>query len=545
MKRSLRHASLEHMSDATSLSALLAEAVTKAGDAPAFFAGDDVYPYSWLDEKSRRAALGLSTMGIRPGDRVAIWLPNLPEWPALYFGLARLGAIAVLVNTRFRSAEVQDIVGRSRAKALILAPAFKQIDFAGILAAVDPAALDALRWVVTVGETPKTVIAGREHYGSDEVFAAPPGTFDQATASSPVTIFTTSGTTKAPKFVIHAHGSLTSHARIVARVFGYDRSDTVLLQALPYCGTFGLAQALAGIAAARPSALLPTFDGAAAATAVNRHRVTHFNATDDMVARMLDAAPPGERPFPSITSIGYARFNPALADLVERGEAKGVRLHGLYGMSEVQALFARQPGDAPADRRRIAGGVTTSAEASVRVRDPESGRVLPQGESGEIEIKGPSLMMGYDGNEAATREAFTEDGWFRTGDLGRLDPWGGFEFETRMGDVLRLGGFLVSPAEIEAELQADPSIDGAQVVAIADAAGTKAIAFVTLKPGGGFDEAALIARCKSSLAGFKVPARIFCLDAFPSTTGPNGTKVQRHRLREMAEEQVRLRRTMP
>lgn len=532
------------MSDATSLSALLAETVARAADQPAFFIGDAAYPYSWLDEMSRRAALGFSTMGVRPGDRVAIWLPNLPEWPALYFGLARLGAIAVLVNTRFRSAEVQDIVGRSRAKALILAPSFRAIDFAGILAAVDPGSLDALRWVVTVGDAPKTVLAGRDHYASDEVFEAPPATFDQATAETPVTIFTTSGTTKAPKFVLHTHGSLTSHARTVARVFGYDRDDTALLQALPYCGTFGLAQALAGIAAACPSALLSTFDGAGAAAAVNRHRVTQFNATDDMVARMLEAAPPSDRPFPSLVEVGYARFNPALADLVERGERKGVRLHGLYGMSEVQALFARQPGDAPGERRRIAGGIPTSPQAAARIRDPETDRVLPPGESGEIEIKGPSLMKGYDGNEDATREAFTEDGWFRTGDLGRMDPWGGFEFETRMGDVLRLGGFLASPAEIESQLQGDPSVDGAQVVSIADAAGTRPIAFVTLKPGGSFDEAALIARCKAALAGFKVPARVFCLDAFPSTTGPNGTKVQRHRLREMADEFMRLRRTM-
>jgi fatty-acyl-CoA synthase len=149
-------------------------------------------------------------------------------------------------------------------------------------------------------------------------------------------------------------------------------------------------------------------------------------------------------------------------------------------------------------------------------------------------------MSGYDGDEAATAAAFTADGWFRTGDLGHLDPWGGFAFETRMGDVLRLGGFLVSPLEIEAELQADPAVDGAQVVAVADSAGTRAVGFVTLRPGGIFDEAALIGRCRAALAGFKVPSRIFRLDAFPTTTGPNGTKVQRHVLRETAEAWTRV-----
>jgi fatty-acyl-CoA synthase len=516
------------------LSAFLADAVVRAGDRPAFFAGDEACSYAWLDEKSRRAALGFSTMGIRPGDRVALWLPNLPQWPVLYFGLARLGAVAVLVNTRFRSSEVQDIVGRSQSKALVLAPGFRAIDFAGILAAVDPAALGALRWVVTVGSDER-VLAGREHYTSDEVMAAPPATFDQATAATPVAMFTTSGTTRAPKLVLHSHSSLTRHARVVARVFGYDRDDTVLLQALPYCGTFGLAQALAGIAGARPSVLLPTFDAADAAAAVNRHRVTDFNATDDMAARLLDAAPAGDRPFPSLRTIGYARFNPALAGLVHRGDRIGIGFRGLYGMSEVQALFAYQPTDAPADRRGTAGGIPTSSEATVRVRDPESGDVLPPGQSGEIELRGPSLMLRYDGDAEATAKAFTEDGWFRTGDLGRMDPWGGFAFETRMGDVLRLGGFLVNPLEIEAELQGDPNVDGAQVVAVAEASGTRAVAFVTLKAGGIFDEAALTARCKAALAGFKVPVRIFRLGGFPTTTGPNGTKVQRHRLREMAE----------
>ena len=279
------------------LSSLLAEATSKAGDRPAFFAGDAAFSYVWLDEMSRRAAFGLSTMGVRPGDRVALWLPNLPEWPALYFGLARLGAIAVLVNTRFRSAEVQDIVGRSRAKALILAPGFRAIDFAGILATVDPAALGDLRWVVTAGSDDR-VLPGRDHHTSDEVFAASQATFDQATSETPVTIFTTSGTTRAPKFVLHRHGALTGHARTVARVFGYDRDDTVLLQALPYCGTFGLAQALAAVAAVRPSVLLPTFEASTAAAAVIRWQVTDFNATDDMRRGCWRRPRPATAPFP-------------------------------------------------------------------------------------------------------------------------------------------------------------------------------------------------------------------------------------------------------
>ena len=128
----------------------------------------------------------------------------------------------------------------------------------------------------------------------------------------------------------------------------------------------------------------------------------------------------------------------------------------------------------------------------------------------------------------------TADGYVRTGDLGALDGHGSFVFETRLGDVLRLGGYLVAPAEIEAHIQRFPGIGGCQVVGAVSEGRPTAVAYVTLAAGAVFDEAALRQHCAAGLARFKVPVRCMALDAFPTTTGANGTKVQRAKLREMA-----------
>jgi len=207
---------------------------------------------------------------------------------------------------------------------------------------------------------------------------------------------------------------------------------------------------------------------------------------------------------------------------------------GLYGMSEVHALYALQPRDLPPAERAKGGGELISPAAAVRICDPDTGRELPPGEHGEIELKGPSLLLEYYGNPEATREAFREGGWFRTGDLGYLDGPRRFCYVTRIGDVLRLGGFLTSPQEIEAVLEEHPAVQGAQVVGATLAREPVAVAFVVPADGQAIDEAALRDWCKARLAGYKIPRRFVEVGGFPTTQSANGTKIQRAKLREMA-----------
>ena len=518
------------------LSALLERVADETRDAPALIYGEETWSYADLLDRSRRAAAALAELGIGRGDKVALWLPNVPAWLTLYFALGRLGAVAVAVNTRFRALEVADILSRSGAKALAMWPGFKDIDFAGLLAEIGEDALAGLERVLVhdEGEAPVPEwVAGKPVTAVRALFESPPLRDDCAAPGDPCNIFTTSGTTSKPKFVLHGQEPVTRHARDCVSAFGWDRPGAGSYQATPLCGVFGFSTMMATVAAGAPNVLAPLFTPGEAAEAVRRHRVTHFMGTDDMYAGMLALREEPE-PFPSLRLCGYALFNPTLEDFAARTLARGVPLIGLYGMSEVGALMAVQKIDAPLEDRLAGGGYPVAPEAVVRVRNVETGELCPPGVSGEVEMRCPSLFLRYEGNPEATAAAMTEDGFLRTGDAGRMRVDGSFVYEARMGDTLRLAGFLTAPSEIEAHIETHPTVAGCQVVGVATPRGPRAFAFV--RPAEGpYDETALLAWCRETMANYKVPVRAAAIDAFPVTHSANGTKIQKAELRRMAE----------
>ncbi len=485
-----------------------------------------------LDDESRRVAQGLYDLGVREGDRVAIWLPNVSAWLACFFACARLGAITVAVNTRFRSSEIADIVGRSGANVLIYWPAFRHIDFDGILRDAGIAKLDTLKTVVTYSEPGDAAIdhsaLGKPVVAYRELSAQAPYPHDHARADLGCLIFTTSGTTKLPKFVLHHQASMASHAAEAARGFGYGDTDAVTLLTVPMCGTFGMSHALGPLAGGRPVVMMPSFDAREVAAAINRHKVTQFPATGDIVAQLLVASH-APTPYPSVRRVFGARAGQA-----RPAAARGLNMIGIYGSSEMQAVLSRQPDHLPAEEREVGGGRLITAATQVRARDVESGKLLPHGARGELEFKGPSMMMGYYGNAEATRAAFTDDGFYKSGDLGYTVGAGDYVFLARIGDALRLSGFLVNPLEIEAVLDQHASVAQSQVVGIDGARGPLAVAFVLPKNGARIDEAALIAHCAQQIANYKVPQHVLAIDAFPFTPSANGNKIQKTKLREMA-----------
>jgi fatty-acyl-CoA synthase len=515
------------------LPALLARHMNSAE--PALIDRGRPVPFQALADESRRVAQGLRLAGVQPGDRVALWLPNVPAWLATFFACAQLGAVAVSVNTRFRSHELADILQRSQSRLLVFWPEFKGIDFAGILAGCDPRALEHLQAVVSYDESgapaPASVL-GKGALSYTSLSRSAPLLESRASPDAGCVIFTTSGTTRAPKFVLHDQRTAISHAFDVVKGFSIDPGSTMLLIP-PLCGVFGFCGAMAALAAGCPLVMAPTWNAEQGARDIAGHRVTHINGTDEVAAQLLDV---GGVPFSNVRFFGYAAFNPAQAGIVQRADVHGLKLVGLYGASELQALFSRQDENAPLAARALAGGRPVSNAARVRARDPGTGAVLAHGAPGELEFFAPSSRMaGYYGNAEATRDAFTADGYYRSGDLGHTLADGGFVFLTRMGDALRLGGFLVSPAEIEAAVQEVPGIAACQVVALPRPEGLVPVAFVILQHDAALDEAAAIAHVASRLARFKVPRRIFAIDAFPVTPGANATKIQKGRLRDMAE----------
>lgn len=420
----------------------------------------------------RRVAASFLASGLEPGDRVAVHLPNGVEYVRLLLGCAAAGLVAVSVNTRYSRGEVAELIARSGARRVALDDGWSGVD-------------------------PIAAVGG-------------PG--------DPFVVFTTSGTTSKPKMVVHAQRSIATHAAAAASAFGYTADDAVMV-VMPLCGTFGLASLMAAVAG-DCRIVVTNFDVAHTADMIARERVTSLNGSDDMFHRLLlRGANVG-----SIRLGGYARFNTSLDHVVVDAERAGATLTGLYGMSEVQALFSvRDPSLGAADRSRP-GGTLVSPDASYRIVD------------GELQLRGPSLMLGYlaeggDRIDPELTDTHFDDGWFRTGDLANADDDRTFEYLARRGDAMRLGGFLVDPSEIEVVLTELPGVTAAQVVAVERPDGARPVAFVI----GSCDEREAIAHCRSRLAIYKAPIRVVEVDEFPTTAGANGTKIQRNRLRDLAE----------
>ena len=235
---------------------------------------------------------------------------------------------------------------------------------------------------------------------------------------------------------------------------------------------------------------------------------------------------------------GFANFSPAVTSLLEQAERNHLALTGLYGSSELQALVAAQPTHAAAGDlsvRYVAGGKLIHPEARVRTTDPSNGQVLAFGESGEIEISSPSLMVGYLDNPEATAKAITTDGFFKTGDLGYAISAQQFVFQARMGDSMRLSGFLVNPAEIEQTVESLPGVKACQVVGGTIGTKTLPVAFVILHEGAQADPVGWTASCKRDMAGFKVPVLFEIVTSFPSVESANAVKIQKNKLRDMAD----------
>ncbi|WP_314947038.1 AMP-binding protein [Bradyrhizobium cosmicum] len=517
------------------------QSLIQAGAAvdPAFVFDGTTVSRAELSEKIERTATWLAAQGIGKGDVVAVWLVNRIEWIALLFAAARLGAVVVAVNTRYRSAEVAHLLKVSGAKLMVVEAAFRSIDFAAILAEVVRSEVPALQKLAVVGAD-----AIPAHWPCVRFDAfdkpCPPAPTAQEDVDLPVLLYTTSGTTKGPKLVAHSQRTLATHAASVARALKLSPHRHSLLAMLPFCGTFGMTSLLGFIAAGATIHVLDAFEAAPALKILEEHKITHSFGSDEMFRRIL-ALTDAPRPFPQLETCGFAAFQPGWRELAAEAEARGLPLFGLYGSSEVQALFSiARASDAFPDRIE-GGGWPMSADATVRVRDTETGELAAQGVSGEIEISAPSRFLGYFNNPEATREAITADGFFRTGDIGRLRGDGSFVYETRAGDAMRLGGFLVAPGEIEDELKSCDGVADAQVVAVDLKGQARCVAFVIpaqeprQEPP---QQEALVARLRERLAGYKVPARIYVVEAFPVTDSANGVKIQRARLRAMAMEQI-------
>jgi fatty-acyl-CoA synthase len=516
------------------LTELLAEAADTWPDRVCLIDGDDAVTFGGLRQRAGRAAALFRRLGVGPGDAVAVWLRSSSAWMEIQFALAQIGAAAIAVNPRFAIAEVEDFARRSRARVLVLDSSRGSPDLLGRLASLEyrfQAIVDA----AGPGGTLPGAVSYAEAIATDNAIGAV-GTAATGTGESVCSVFTSSGTTSRPKLVMHTQDAVTAHARAVGPAFGYDEPGCVLLAMLPVCGVFGFDTVMGGLAGGARIVLGGDFNAERLLDLVRLHQPTCTNGSDEMYRRIFRAA--RARGWTSLGSLqrgGFAAFSGDPEPLVGEGDALGFRLFGVYGSSEIQALAALRDHRASRSERVKAGGRPVTPELRVRVRDIDTGVLCEPGDAGELEFTGPSLSAGYLHDEARTAEDFTADGWFRSGDLGLLEPGGGFCFTGRRGDAFRLSGFLTSPREIESVIESMLGVRGAQAVLIQHAGRDTLVAFVAPVPGKPVpDEAAIIAHCRDRMAGYKVPRKILFIDAFPVTNSANGEKIQRERLRQLA-----------
>jgi acyl-CoA synthetase (AMP-forming)/AMP-acid ligase II len=492
----------------------------------------------WQDVVSLRA--DLARCGVGRGDCVAVWLPNWSDALCWQFATASLGAHVIGVNTRYNLYEVAHILARTQPTVVAVAHAFHRLDLVDTLRqAIANAGSPPMSVAVIAGphgELPSTI----DHYDVGAGAWTPTSHFDGgkqllAEGDDLAVAFSTSGSTGEPKLAAHTDSAVAAHALADAEAIGLADGD-VMLCALPLSGVFGFNTAMAALAGGATCLLEPVFDADAVLDDMTYWGVTHVVGGDDLVGRLADAWRDRPRDLSGWRWLGIADFIGRSVDLAQWASAEfETMVSGVYGSSEVFALAIAWPDDEPAPRRWSGGGRLVSSAMEARVVDPATDQPVSAEEQGELQMRGPNVVDAYLGNPEAAKRSFTSDGWFRTGDLVSITGDGAVIYLCRMGDVLRLRGFLVDPAEIEQCLVDHPSVHVAKVVGIRGAGGsTDAVGFVVCDDSA--DEESLRAWCAQALARFKVPSAIYVLDQMPTISGTNGTKIHAETLRQWARQ---------
>jgi long-chain acyl-CoA synthetase len=485
-----------------SLTSVLRQAAADHADRPAVRMDAEVLTYADLWDAAARVAGLLATLGVEPGDRVGIMLPNVPAFPIAYYGTLAAGGVVVPMNPLLKSREVAYYLGDSGAKVLFA--------WHGAAGEAAKGAADTGARVVDVAD-PLLTLADQD----PAQVTADRGDDDDAV------ILYTSGTTGRPKGAELTHANLTRNAELTATTLLKSGTADVVMGCLPLFHVFGLTCGLnATIASGSTLTLLPRFDPGKALEIIQRDRVTIFEGVPTMYAAMLHHT--GERP--DVSSLRLCVSGGAAMPVeVLRGfeEAFGCIILEGYGLSETSPVASfNHP-----DKVRKPGSIGTPiAGVEMRLIDAD-GADVPPGEVGEIAIRGHNVMKGYWGRPDATAEAI-QDGWFRTGDLARVDEDGYYYIVDRKKDLIIRGGYNVYPREIEEVLYEHPDVAEAAVIGIPHAElGEDVGAAVKLKPGGTATPADLRAFARERVAAYKYPRHIWIVDDLPK--GPTGKILRR------------------
>jgi len=501
------------------LATILRESRWSHPDKPLCRIADMTFTYAQVDEISGRVAASLRGLRLRRGDKVAVQLPNLPQFLFTYFGILKAGLVMVPLNPLLRAPEITYHLRDSDARLFVTFEMFAE---------------EAVKGAAAAGGVPTYVVnlPGNELRPEctkdyDELyFADDTGEIEPTSADDTAVIIYTSGTTGKPKGAELTHFELFMNCTVAGELFEF-RDDDVGVAVLPLFHVFGLSSVLnVCVRFGGTMVLIPRFDPAAVVDAIERYGCTIFSGVPTMYVGLLQADTSGR----SLSSLrvcvsGGAAIPGEVIRAFEEKFPGAVILEG-YGLSETASTTTF---NVNAEQRKVLSIGRPIWGVEVRVVD-ESDKPLPPGPDnvGEIVIRGHNVMKGYYKQPDATAQAF-RGGWFHSGDLAYVDDDGYLFIVDRKKDLVIRGGYNVYPREIEEVLFAHPAVAEAAVVGKPDGKlGEEVLAFVVLKPGATVTPDEIIVYCKERLAAYKYPRHVQITEELPK--GPTG-KILKQELR--------------
>ena len=486
--------------------------------------------YAAFDQAVDEIACGLLAGGLDPGDRLGIWAPNCLEWTLVQYATAKLGVILVNINPAYRTHEVAYALKQSGCRWLVAATEFKTSDYVGMVEEVRPE-LPALEQVVFIGTDSWDDLRTR---ASEVAVDRVRERSALLSFDDPINIQYTSGTTGFPKGATLSHHNILNNGYFVAEGCNYTDQDRVCIP-VPLYHCFGMVMGNLGCTTHGATMVYPApaFDALATLQTVEAERCTSLYGVPTMFIAQL-GHPEFERFDLSSLRTGIMAGSPCPVEVMKQC-ISGMHMEDVaicYGMTETSPVSTQTATDDTIDRRvGTVGRVHPHVEISVR--DPESGRVVERGETGEFCTRGYSVMLGYWDDPEKTAEAVDRAGWMHTGDLAVMDDEGYVNIVGRIKDMIIRGGENVYPREIEEFLYTHPDIVDVQVIGVPDEKyGEELMAWVQLRDGAEpLDAGAVKAFCAGRIAHYKVPRYVHVVDGFPMTvTG----KIQKYKMREAA-----------
>ena len=521
------------------LGGILDEAARRWGPREALVFESRRWTYAELNAETDRVARALIALGVEPGENVALWMTNRPEWVFVMFAVARIGACLVPLNTRYRTDDVAYTLRQSRSGTLITLDRSGPVDYQGMLMETMPAparrgdgtlAVDGypdLRRVVVLGEPRLDHATDWTTFMNAGAGVGAPALVARKNAVDPdgrMVICYTSGTTGHPKGAVHSHRPIrNTHER--AQLFGMTMHD-VHMSYLPLFHIYGYSEITMGaVLVGAKQILMDVFDAERALDLAEQERATVLHGFEAHWLDLLTAQ--ARRPRRLALRLGTlpsgVLSTVPIADQVQ--DVFGPTVSG-WGMSETWAFVSCDPASSTREQRVHASGYPMT-DCEHRVIDPETGTEQPPGVPGELLVRGYTVMDGYWDKPEATAAAIDPEGWMHTGDMAVIRDDGHLVFMGRYKDMLKVGGENVSPAEVEAYLRNMSEVRDAAVVAYPDPRLAEVpVAFVIREPGHHLPADALLGRLRGRIASFKIPKHVFFVDAYPMTSSGKIRKIE-------------------